>query len=108
MDFYRKTERNLGRINPDFRAPTRDEAKSLPRGLPNSLCLFIPAPKTWFTPKIRPSSCIDPELVKTFAPILKPRCFQRQNAKALQLPLLPSAKDISGEKLCGCIPAKDI
>ncbi len=59
-------------------------------------------------PKIRPSSCIDPELVKKLCPDLAAVLPAAKTQKALQLPLLPSAKDISREKLCGCIPAKDI
>ena len=108
VDFYRKTERNLGRINPDFRAPTRDEAKKLAEGLAHPLLPVYSCAENLVHPKIRPSSCIDPELVKKLCPDLAAVLPAAKTQKALQLPLLPSAKDISREKLCGCIPAKDI
>ena len=56
----------------------------------------------------RIAACIDPELEKKLCPDLAAVLPAPKTQKALQLPLLPSAKDTSREKLCGCIPAKDI
>lgn len=108
VDFYRKTERNLGRINPGFRTPTKDEAKMLAEGLAQLPLPVYSCAENLVHPKIRPSSCIDPELVKKLCPDLAPELPAEKTQKALPLSLLPDVRDIPREKLCGCIPAKDI
>lgn len=108
VDFYRKTERNLGRINPGFRPPTGEEAQMLADGLAKLPLPVYSCAENLVHPEIRASSCIDPELVKKLCPDLAAELPGAKTQKAISLSLLPTAKDIPREKLCGCIPAKDI
>lgn len=108
VDFYRKTKRNLGRLNPAYRPPTKEEAQILAAELVRRL-----APLDVFScaenlPGIRASSCIDPWLVKKLCPELATQILPAKVSASAQFSLLPLAGEPSREKLCGCIPAKDI
>lgn len=108
VDFYRKTERNLGRIHPGFRPPTDEEATAIARGLAKLPLPVYSCAENLAHTGIRPSSCIDPGLVKKLCPDLVQSIPTKKAPVAIPLSLLPSAQNIPREKLCGCIPAKDI
>lgn len=113
VDFYLKTKRNLWRINPAFRAPDKDEAARLAQALATRFTsLSVESCAEYLAPRgIKRSSCIDPALAVKLCPDLA-AWLPVNKKRSIQLSLMENPvgefADPGREKLCGCIPARDI
>ena len=126
VDWYKKTERELGKIDKSFRAPSNEEMLRLANGiveveraLPSRLKLATCAETLDLdTLGIEHNKCVDPGLLRRLCPDCEE--FQKADGKSQQRvsqgSLLDisvkiqtkSAKDNGQRKPCGCAPSKDI
>lgn len=126
VDWYKKTERELRKIDPSLRAPTQEEMFDIAKGiveveraLPNRLKLATCAETLDLDALgIEHNKCIDPELLLRLCPDCEE--FQKAAGKSprsvsqgslLDIPVktqTKSAKDSGQRKPCGCAPSKDI
>lgn len=130
VDWYKKTERGLGKRDKSFRAPSNEEMLALAKGiveveraLPSRLKLATCAETLDLDALgIEHNKCIDPDLLLRLCPDCAE--FQKTASKPtrtasqgslLDIPALSqvqlaakSAKDNGQRKACGCAPSKDI
>lgn len=130
VDWYKKTERGLGKIDKNFHAPSNEEMVRLAcgiveveRALPNHLELATCAETLGLDSLgIKHNKCVDPDLLLR----LCPDCVEFQKAfsksarrvsqgSLLEIPSLSqvqvtakSAKDSGQRQPCSCAPSKDI
>lgn len=130
VNWYKKTERELGKIDKRFHTPSNEEMMRLASGiveveraLPNRLELATCAETLSLDALgIKHNKCVDPDLLLRLCPDCTE--FQEASGKSarranqgslLKLPSLSqiqvtakSAKDSGQRKPCGCAPSKDI
>ena len=126
VDWYKKTERELGKIDSSLRSPTQEEMFNIAKGiveveraLPNRLKLATCAETLDLDALgIEHNKCIDPELLLRLCPDCDD--FRKAAGKSprsvsqgslLDIPIkiqAKGAKDSGQRKPCGCAPSKDI
>jgi hypothetical protein len=129
VDWYRKTARELGNLNPKFRSPSSEEMYTLAQGivtinnkLPSPLKIATCAETLDLSSLgIEHNRCVDPELLHRLCPDCAE--FERWRGKKhedRQLSLLSTLsttaknrqkieeKDSNQRSGCGCAPSKDI
>lgn len=121
VDWYKKTERALRKIDPSLRPPAESEMNRLAEGvaainaaLPRPLRLATCAERLDFQHLgIERNKCVDPVLLARLCPgsaELRTYCAQSGiQARAGLVPLtMPRVKNPGARPYCGCAPSKDV